>query len=440
MRVFGLVWLGTPDSGSRVQRGRKDGAMQSITVHHLACGATLVLEPMAGVRSAGMTWLLPSGVAAQPADREGLAAILSEALFRGAGDRDSRAHSDALDMLGVSRSSSARTRHLMIGATLLGQRMVDALPLFADMMRRPRFEPDGFEAVRDLCLQSLAGLEDDPQERTMIELRRRHLAAPLNRSSYGDETGLTGATRDDLLAFWRDRVCPRPTIIGVAGDIEPDAVVQTFEQLLADWDGDAPEIETSGSPTRGINHIEDASAQLHIGVAYDAPNDNHPSAMLERVATSVLSGGMSGRLFTEVREKRSLCYTVHAMYAAGRDDGRVLCYAGTTPERAQETLDVMAAELLRMREGVTESEFERAVTGLKSRVVMHGESTSARAAAIASDYFVRGRARTLSQLEAEIDAVTRDAVNDHLARRDFGRMTIATIGPSALEAPDGITV
>jgi predicted Zn-dependent peptidase len=174
---------------------------------------------------------------------------------------------------------------------------------------------------------------------------------------------------------------------------------------------------------------------MHIGVAYDAPPESDPKSMHERLAVGVLSGGTSARLFTEVRQKRSLCYSVGASYGAGRDYGVVTLYAGTTPQRAQETLDVCLAEIERIREGVTDSEFDRAVIGLKSHLIMQGESTSARAAAIGSDYFRLGRARTLDDVAREIDAITPDAINAYLGSRQFGDLTMASVGPVELAAP-----
>jgi predicted Zn-dependent peptidase len=141
-------------------------------------------------------------------------------------------------------------------------------------------------------------------------------------------------------------------------------------------------------------------------------------------------------LFTEVREKRSLCYAVNAGYAGGRDRGMVALYAGSTPERAQETLDTMLSELERFEHGVDAGEFRRAVIGLKSRLVMQGESTAARAAALGSDWYRLGRCRSLGELSAEVDAVTLDALNGWIARSMDGRwrerMTLCTVGQSAL--------
>ena len=144
---------------------------------------------------------------------------------------------------------------------------------------------------------------------------------------------------------------------------------------------------------------------------------------------------MSGRLFTEVREKRGLCYSVWAGYSSLKGQGSILGYAGTSNERAQATLDCFIAEVHRLGEGVTPAELERAKTGLKASTIMQGESTSARAGAIAHDYFIRGRIRTLDEIKNAIDAVTLDQVNAYLKANEPGPFTIVTVGPKELKLP-----
>ena len=156
--------------------------------------------------------------------------------------------------------------------------------------------------------------------------------------------------------------------------------------------------------------------------------------MLQHTATAVLSGGMSGRLFTEVREKRGLCYAVAARYTGQRDWGTVGGYAGTTPERAQETLDVFIAELRRLSEGIDASEFQRAIIGMKSRLVMQGESSAARANTIAADVHIFGRPRSLDELTQCVDAVTLEKLNDYIKTNPPGEITVVTLGPDALKA------
>lgn len=417
---------------------RSPTTMASITTTILDCGLPLIVETMSGVKSAGLTWLLPAGSARDPADKVGLSALLSEMVLRGAGGLDSRGHADACDKLGMSRSASNETQFVSVSAVALGSRLIEALPLITSIVRTPHLSASDLDASRDLCIQAIESLKDDPQERVMHTLRAKHNPEPINRSSLGTVDGLEKISADELAAAWHARAVPRGSILAVAGDVQPGPLAKALDGLLKGWSGAADPVAFTGSPARGYHHEHDATNQVQIAVCHDAPPETDESCWLERVATAVLSGGMSGRLFTEVREKRALCYSVYASYAADAKFGRTVAYSGTTPERAQETLRVLVGELRRILTPggrIEAGEFQRAIVGLKSRLVMSGESSGARAGALARDYHKLGRPRSLEELAGKYDGVTLGQVNEHLSKRTLGTMTIATIGPQPLEAP-----
>lgn len=412
--------------------------MNKITVRTLDCGMPLVVEEMAGVRSAALSWLVPAGVATEPQGKPGLCPMWAELLMRGAGDLSSREHADALDRLGVGRSAEPGMQHLRIGATMLGTRVLEALPLIVDMVRRPRMEGESIGPVRDLALQAIESLKDDPHARAGLAARSRHFPGPFNRSTLGTVEGLNAITRTDLVEGWVARARPGGSIFGLAGAVEPDAAARKLNELLKDWSGSWPEAVPAGMPARGYAHESDESNQVQIIVLMDGPREPETTSILEKVVVSVLSGGMSGRLFSEVREKRGLCYSVAAGYSGGKQFGAVEGYVGTTPERAQQSLDVLMAELARINTPageVNQSELSRALIGMKSRLVFSGESTGARAASLASDLHRLGRPRSLDEMAAEVDAVTLERVNQYLAGRKLGRTTVQTLGPAALAMP-----
>jgi len=188
-------------------------------------------------------------------------------------------------------------------------------------------------------------------------------------------------------------------------------------------------------PAGNYRHEPQQSEQTHIGIAYPSLPETDPDYYTLRLAIEILSGGMSGRLFTEIREKRALVYNVWAGYSSLKDTGSILGYAGTSNDRAQATLDTFVAELYRLQNGVTADELARAKTGLKASTIMQGESTSARAGAIAHDFFMRGRIRTLDEIKTAIDAVTLEQVNLFLKSNPPGPFTIVTVGPKELKLP-----
>ena len=148
---------------------------------------------------------------------------------------------------------------------------------------------------------------------------------------------------------------------------------------------------------------------------------------------------MSSRLFTEVREKRGLCYSVYATMHTLRDRGSVLCYAGTSAERAQETLDVTLAELVRLAEGMQPDELDRLKARIKSGLIMQQESSISRSGAIARDWYHLGRVRTLDEIGRLVDALSCESINSYLAANPPRDFTIVTLGPQPLEVPLGVS-
>jgi predicted Zn-dependent peptidase len=403
--------------------------------HTFPNGLTLLAERMPGMQSAAMTFLVPAGSATDPVDRTGSATVLSDLVLRGAGGRDSRALTDYLDSLGLQRSSSVGVHHTRFGCAALAPKVMQGLATYADIVRRPHLPASGFESARDLALQALEGIEDEPRQKLMIKLREWHLPSPFGRSSMGQKDHLEKLTIDLAKADHGRRYHAKDAILSVAGKIDFRQVKDEVARHFGDWDG-GPEAALEVVPPPGnFLHEEQQSEQTHIGIAWPSVPETHPDYYTVRLAVEVLSGGMSGRLFTEVREKRGLCYSVWAGYSALKGQGSILGYAGTSNERAQATLDTFVTELHRLTEGVTDAELERAKTGLKAGTIMQGESTSARAGAIAHDYFIRGRIRTLEEIKSAIDGVTVDQVNAYLKAHQPGPFTIVIVGPKALKVP-----
>lgn len=403
--------------------------------HTFANGLTLLAERMPGMHSAAMTLMLPAGASNDPVDRSGAATVLCELVLRGAGNRDNRRLTEYLDTLGLQRSSSVGVHHTRFACAGVADRVMEGLAAYADIVQRPHLPADGFAAARDLALQALAGIDDEPRSKLMIKLREWHLPSPYGRNSMGQKEHLQKLTLDLCKADFASRYGAAEVILAVAGNVEFDSLRQRVEGLFGAWNGSKPPAFKI-MPPPGMYHFEhQQSEQTHIGIAYDAVPETHEDYYTARMVIEILSGGSSGRLFTEVREKRGLCYSVGAAYSSLKGIGTIFGYAGTSNERAQATLDCFVHELHRITEGVTEDELSRAKIGLKASIIMSGESTSSRAGAIAHDYFMRGRIRTLDEIKDSIDAVTLDRVNDYLKRHKPGPFTTVIVGPKELTLP-----
>jgi predicted Zn-dependent peptidase len=361
--------------------------------------------------------------------------VLCELVLRGAGERDSRALTDYLDSLGLQRSGSVGVQHTRFSCAALAPRVMEGLAAYADIVRRPHLPPSGFEPSRDLALQALAGIEDEPRQKVLIKLREWHFPWPYGRSTMGEQEHLKKLTLEVCKMHYGRRYQARGAILGLAGNIDFGQIKGEAEKHFGGWNGTGEPPMEAAPPPGPAHHEEHASEQTHIGIAYTSIEETHPDYYVMRLAIEVLSGGTSARLFTQIREKRALAYNVYAGYMSLKGYGSVFGYAGTSNDRAQATLDTFIAELRRLGDGVTPDELERAKTGLKAATIMQGESTSARAGSIVHDYFMRGRIRTLDEIKAAIDGVTLDQVNAYLKRSRPERFTIVTVGPKALKTP-----
>jgi predicted Zn-dependent peptidase len=406
---------------------------EPILSHAFANGLVLVAEPSASLQSAAFTFVTPAGCALDPPARSGLSSLTCEMMLRGAGPRDGRQFILDLDGLGVERHEAISSAHATFSGATVAENLPAALAIYADLLRRPHLPAEQLESCRQVVLQDLRAVEDEPAEKVMIELRRSHYPHPWGRPAQGERAALEAASLDDIRGFFQRHSMPNGTILGVAGRIQWEPLVELVGQLLGDWPS-LPSAAIAERPAgEQYRHVVYDSKQTQIGIAYRSVPYRHADYFRAWGAVGVLSGGMSARLFTEVREKRGLCYSVQASYHTLLDRGAVFCYAGTGSERAQETLDVTMGELVRLRAGVEEQELARLKARIKSALIMQQESSSARSSSLARDWYHLGRARTLDELGRLVDELTAAGINAYLAEHPPRDFTVATLGPSALE-------
>ncbi len=399
-------------------------------------GLTLVAEPIPAIRAAAFQMLLPSGAITDPEGLEGAATVLEGLCYRGAGGRTARQFSDALDALGLQRAGNADLESVTFGGALLADDLPEALALYADLILRPALPPEQFPSEQALALQRLERLEDSPAEKLFVHLRRAYFPGPYGRTPLGSEAGLRALTADAVREDFARRYRPEGAILAVAGRFVWGELSDTVHRLFGEWEGAPPgQPDPDCTGRERYRHIPQETNQVQIGIQYPGLPAEHPEYYVQRMAIAVLSGGMSARLFTEVREKRGLCYAVRAGLLTMRGAAAIQAYAGTQPDRAQETLDVLIGELVRLAEGIEEEELARARTGLLASLVMQSEATRARALHLVRDQFLLGRVRSLDEIRAGVEAVTTDAILEHLRQHPARDFTIVTLGSSPLEVP-----
>ncbi|MHC4533408.1 MAG: M16 family metallopeptidase [Planctomycetota bacterium] len=397
--------------------------------HVLKNGMVLLGEPMEAVESVAFGFMLPAGAALMPDGCCGAGGVIAEWIFRGAGNRNSRQLSDELDGLGLARSRSVGSSHITVGAALEAGNLAQALDLYADIILKSSLEDDQFELARQLAVDGVLSLDDDPRQKVMLKLRKQFYPSPLGRSPVGDIAELKALTTKKAKQIIADNFNLSQTIFSVAGKYDFDAVCQQIERLFETGQQENAEQVMIGSKASKYTHLDNDGAQVHIGLMTDTVKPMDEDYYNARVAVSVLSGGMSARLFTKVREERGLCYAIGARYHSLKEAAGIMCYAGTTPDKAQETLDVIIQQFNELGDGISEEEIQRAKVGLESSLILSSESSSSRAGSIAGDYYMLGRVRSLDEIKEKIDQTSVDSVLGFLRSNKFKDFTVVTIGP-----------
>ncbi len=339
-----------------------------------------------------------------------------------------------MDNLGLDRSESVGLMQTRFWAATVAGNLPAALEIYADILLRPHLPEEEVEAVQSMALLDLRALEDEPRSKILVELRKHHYPAPLSNDHRGTEEAIKSLTVEKIRTRHTRYFRPGGTILSVAGNIDWPALKDQVERLFGDWRGSVtPPPMPAGRPApRG--HIPKETEQTQIALAYPSVPVGHPDYYAALGAVNVLSGGMSSRLFTEIREKNGLCYSVWASHQTLKDRASVMSYAGTTNERAERTLELLIQELVRIQEGIEDEEVERLKAGLKSSLIMQQESTSARASSIASDWYYLGRVRSFDEIQSAVNALTPATIVDHVRRYPAADFTIVTLGPKPLAA------
>ena len=400
--------------------------------HQYPNGLVLVAQNMPWLQSAAFSINLPAGCRYDPADKLGVSNFACEMVQRGCGELDSRQFIEELERNGIDYNSSSSVYHMHFGGAMCFDRLMPGLQIYADVLLRPHFPDDQLEDGRLVCLQEVSAIEDDLPQRVMIELRKRYYGQPDGRNCHGSIESNKAITMDDLKSFHQNHFRPNGTIISVAGNIQWDQLKADVGELFAHWESKTePEVEQT-QPARGVHHLPFDSQQTQIALAYDSVPYADPDYFQARGSVGVLSDGMSSRLFHEVREKRGLCYSVYASCHSLKERACVICYSGTTADRAQETLDVIIDELTNLKNGIREDELRRLKVQIRSGMVMQQESCRARAAAQAGDWMHLGRLRSMDELTQQINGLSVDSINQFLQQQPPANFSLVTLGPEPL--------
>lgn len=391
----------------------------TVEVHTLSNGFRVVTEHMPGLESASVgIWVCAGGRAERP-EQNGIAHFLEHMAFKGTKTRSALQIAEAIEDVGGYINAYTAREVTAYYARVLKQDVPLAVDVVADILLNPVFDPKEIEIERGVILQEIGQANDTPDDVIFDWLQEEaYPGQALGRTILGPPERVQAFGREDLSRFVTEQYGPDQMILSAAGAVDHAALVQQAEALFGHLEPRGHEQDSparfGGGEARRVKTLE----QAHFALALESPGYRDPDVYTAQVYSVALGGGMSSRLFQEVRENRGLCYTIFAQAGAYADTGMTTIYAGTSGAQLPELVGITIDEMKRAAEDMSEAEVARARAQMKAGLLMGLESPSSRAERLARMIQIWGRVPDLSETIARIDAVSVAGVRDfagHLA-------------------------
>ncbi|WP_229686039.1 M16 family metallopeptidase [Longimycelium tulufanense] len=402
-------------------------------------GLRVITEELSGVRSASVGIWVGVGSRDEVPRVAGAAHYLEHLLFKGTGRRSATQIAEEVDAVGGELNAFTAKEHTCYYAHVLDSDLPLAVDLLCDVVFEALCTPNDVETERSVVLEEIAMRDDDPEDLLHDAFCAALLGDhPLGRSVLGSENSITGMSRNALYGFYRRRYALPRMVFAVAGNVEHGQVLRLVRRALGDrLAGDqAPVAPRQGrariSGGRRLGLHPDDTEQAHVMLGMRALDRHDERRFALGVLNAALGGGMSSRLFQEVRERRGLAYSVYSSVASYADTGSLSVYAGCQPERLGEVAGVVRAVLADVAAGgMSEAEVARGKGQMRGALVLGLEDTGSRMSRIGKGELNHADHLTVEQLLERIDAVTPEQVAA-LARELLRRpVSAAVVGPYA---------
>jgi predicted Zn-dependent peptidase len=383
-------------------------------------GVRVVTEAMPGLHSASVgVWIAAGGRHERP-EQNGIAHFLEHMAFKGTGRRSALDIAEQIEDVGGYINAYTSREVTAYYARVLEADVGLALDIISDIVLNPVFDPDEIEVERHVILQEIGQALDTPDDIIFDWLQEAAFPdQPIGRTILGPAERVRTFGRSDLEGFVAEHYGPEAIIVAAAGAVDAGAVVRAAEDAfggLVPGRATAPERAAyRGGERRVVKDLE----QAHVALGFEMPGYRDPDIYAAQIYATALGGGMSSRLFQEVREKRGLCYTIFAQAGAYADSGLMTIYAGTSGEEVSALAELTIDELRRSAGGMSPEEIERARAQIRAGLLMGLERPSNRAERLARMIAIWGRVPDVSETLARIEAVTPDDVRA-LAERMAG--------------------
>jgi predicted Zn-dependent peptidase len=401
-------------------------------------GLRVVTERMPGVRSVALGYWVLAGSRDEPPPISGSSHFLEHLLFKGTRTRSARDIAEAFDAIGGEANAFTAKEYTAFYARVRDRDLPIAVEILSDMLRHSVLRTRDLESEKQVILEEINVHEDTPDD-LVHDLFAETLwpGHPLGRAILGTKQSIQAATRDQVRRFYRRHYVPGNVVVVAAGNLHHEAVVDLVaEHLDPGPRADAPaawNVRPPGEPPTASGRSlvrRRATEQAHICVGTTGLSRNDPDRFAFGVVNAAIGGGMSSRLFQEVRERRGLAYSVYSYHSMYAEAGLFCAYAGTTPGRAREVLAIVRDELEDVAaNGLEEAEFERAKGHVKGSLVLSMDEPSGRMSRLGKSEIGHGETLTVNQLLARIEAVTPEDARRAAKRVLSQPMTTTVLGP-----------
>jgi predicted Zn-dependent peptidase len=409
---------------------------RGVRITTLDNGLRVVTERMDGARSVAVGCWAAVGNRDEPPERAGVSHFLEHLLFKGTATRSARDIAEAVDATGGEMNAYTTKEFTAYYLRLPARHLSLAVDLLCEVVRAPAFRPGEVESERQVILEELHLQNDEPDDVVHTELYEGLFPGhPLGWEIIGTEDTIEAMTADALAEFHATWYRPGNLVLAATGPLDHDALVAAAAGCFGDAaPGPPPRRDPPVEAPHAARAVHRPSESAHLALGWRALDHGDDDRFALAVASQIVGGGMSSRLFQEIRETRGLAYSVFSSTSAYADTGVFSVYAGTTPSRVDELLAVVRDQLGGLvDQGVTEHELALAKGAFEGSTVINLEDTGSRMARLGTGLTVRNEVMPIDDYLAAIEAVTVDDVR-RVAARVFGEpCTIASVGPAPAE-------
>jgi predicted Zn-dependent peptidase len=404
---------------------------EDIRETRLANGIRIVTERMPEARSVSLGVWVGVGGRDEPAELAGASHFLEHLVFKGTSTRSARQIAEAVDAVGGEMNAFTNREHTAYYTRLPAAQADLGVAILGDVLTDPAFRPPEVEAERHVILEEILMNLDVPEDHVHTLLAEALFPGhPLGREVLGTRETVEAATRDEIADFFAHWYRPRNLVVVAAGQLEHDRVVDALGPTLGVLDGgDRPVRERPADAVEPRAVLDDPTEQAHVAMGWRGVDHFDDDRYALMVANQVLGGGMSSRLFQQVREERGLCYSVYSWASTYQDAGCAGIYAGTAPSRVGELLSVVDDEVAKLvASGVTEGEMAVAKGFIEGSLVLGLEDSGSRMARLGRSLMARDEIVAVDEQLARVHAVTADDVAAVAARVFGGPRALAVVG------------